>query len=184
MLASVFKKVHPGVWRHSSENELPIVTDERARQNPTTQKFLVLAGGIALVLSRATPEQHRKRFRATSRLYSLLKTELQKHGRTSATATHLLDAFHEVAEELDPLSREAFKLCLEARRQYEASRRDRASPQSVVDPAVGAGAFASRALPLESSQMSGGPESPASSLAGKPPIQRASTSSAAVFPGS
>lgn len=185
MLASFFRKVTSGVWRHSSENELPIVTDERSRQNPATHQFLVLAGGIALVLSRANPDQQRRRFRATAKLYELLKSELQRYGRTSATGMHLLDSFHEVAQELDPLSREAFKLCLEWRRQYEAGLLERSAPQGQppAEPAVSTGAFASRALPLESLQMSG-PESPTSSLVVKPQVQRVGVSSAAVRPGS
>ncbi len=181
-MLSVLRLVNPGVWKHAADNELPVVMDERARQNPTTQQFLVVAGGIALVLSRCSTDVQRRRYPATSQLYALLKKELQKHGRTSASAHNLLDAFHEVAGELDPISKEAFHICLEARRQYDSNLRGASGATS--EPGTTTGAFASRAMPLESLQISGGPESPPSSLVAKTGGQRPGTSSAPLRSGS
>lgn len=124
MFNSVFG---PGVWRHADSqiSELPQPNPEASS---TVAQFLLLAGGLALVLSRCPPSSVRRDFSATDELYRLLRKELRRERRTSATAEMLLDAAHECSEHLDPASRRALRHCLEARRVFEARRRGDSRP--------------------------------------------------------
>lgn len=131
-----------GVWKHSV-TELPQLEPPSASSNPTIRQFLLLAGGIALVLSRCPPERREAQLPRASRLYTLLRRELKRYGRTSASATLLLEAWHETSGLLDPVSNEAFRHCLAARQRYEGFRHEE-------EESSRQGVFASRALPLES----------------------------------
>lgn len=103
-------------------------------------QFLIVAGGLALVLSRHSAEGIRTSYPATNELYLLLRRELARHGRTSASAELLNDVMHETAEETDPATRQALRACFDARLAYEARRRSGGNdPQRRRDAEVAAG---------------------------------------------
>lgn len=125
MLASVISRfTRSGIWRVAEISELPAL-DRSA--SAVGNQLLVLAGGLALTLSRCSADERRRTYPRAAQLYALLRKELRLHGKTSANSALLLEAFHETSEHLDPHSREAFHRCLDARARYE--RRD-ATPRS------------------------------------------------------
>jgi hypothetical protein len=116
-----------GIWRASDYAELPQLDHEGTG---AANQLLVVAGGLALTLSRCTPAEQRQAYPNAMHLYGVLKKELRQQGKTTASAELLLDAFHETSEQLDQHSRQAFHRCLEARVCYErmnAGEREAAS---------------------------------------------------------
>ncbi len=119
---SLSRLFRPPAWRRVDAYELPEVDGPTSG---TIHEFLVAAGGMALLLSRASPEDIRKHLPATNELYHLLRHQLMRHGRTTASAELLNDAMHEVSQVADPRTRVALRNCLQARADYEARRRRR-----------------------------------------------------------
>lgn len=108
-----------GIWRTAGHTELPLLSREA---NPVSNQLLVVAGGLALALSRCAAEDHAKLYPRAAQLYTLLRRELKIHGRTSASSSLILEAFHETSEILDPNTRRAFQKCLEARSQFDRAK--------------------------------------------------------------
>lgn len=122
MFDSVFTRlVSRGVWRDTASADLPQMPSQFDGLPFATQQLLLVAGGLALVLSRCPEISRARRFPAATRLYMLLRKELRRQERTTASAALLLDAFHEVTTELDAVSQQAFKRCLEARCRFDAA---------------------------------------------------------------
>ncbi len=117
MLTDMLSRIsRSGIWRAAGHAELPLlVRDGGALPN----QLLLLAGGLALTLSRCCPEDQGRHYPRAAQLYALLRRELRQHGKTTASSSLILDAFHETSEHLDPNSRQAFHKCLDARVQYE-----------------------------------------------------------------
>jgi hypothetical protein len=116
MFNSVFHRLdHLSPWRHApfDISELP---QPAACADETTRRLLLVAGGLALVLSRCNPKEVERQYPSAYELYRLLRSELKRHGKTSETADLLLDTMHEVSERLDPVSRHALRASLEVRR--------------------------------------------------------------------
>lgn len=116
MFNSVFHRIdHLSPWRHApfDISELP---QPAACADEATRRLLLVAGGLALVLSRCNPKEVERQYPSAYELYTLLRSELKRHGKTSETADLLLDTMHEVSERLDPVSRHALRASLEVRR--------------------------------------------------------------------
>jgi hypothetical protein len=114
-------------WRTSRFSDLPELSVEAS---DTTNNFLIVAGGLSLLLSRTSAENIRRSYASTVELHLLLTRELRRHGRTSAGAELLNDVLHEAAHLVDPATRAALKSCFEARVAYEGQRRSRLSSGS------------------------------------------------------
>jgi hypothetical protein len=72
----------------------------------------VLAGGLALVLSRCSAREIERCYPRSHELYRFLRCELRRNGSAQPDPALLLDAFHEVAELLDTTSRRALRQSL------------------------------------------------------------------------
>jgi hypothetical protein len=117
MIVSIISRLRRnGIWRVSDHAELPQLDHEAG---PAANHLLVLAGGLALTLSRCSLAEKRLSYPNATRLYALLRKELRQHGKTTASSELLLDAFHETSDRLDMHSKQAFKRCLDARMRYE-----------------------------------------------------------------
>lgn len=120
MLNTLFARNGYSVWKPATYTDLPALSDTVV---PTTNHFLVLAGGLALVLSRQTKATIERSYPHTRELYEVLRRELKRYGRTGATSELMLETFHEVAELLDPATRNSLRECIRARQQYDVDRR-------------------------------------------------------------
>jgi hypothetical protein len=120
-------------WSASAFSDLPEI---RADAPATLQHFCIVAGGLALILSRLSPIEMRTKFRATEELYRCLKHQLRKMEKTNADAELISDVMHEVAEVADPHTRISLKTCLEARSTYEQQRRHAHSSHAAPDSAM------------------------------------------------
>lgn len=119
MFNSVFHRIdHLSPWRHApfDISELP---QPAACADEATRRLLLVAGGLALVLSRCHPKEVERQYPSANELYRLLRSELKRQGKTSETSDLLLETMHEVSERLDPVSRHALKASLEARRMED-----------------------------------------------------------------
>lgn len=118
MLTRLFGEA--GVWKSSKFSDLPELWVDASE---TAAHFLVVAGGLSLMLSRASENEVNKRLTCSSALHSLLRRELKEYGRSSASAELLNQVFHECGHLVDSATRSSLKACLEPRMQYDAARR-------------------------------------------------------------
>lgn len=133
MIASFISRLRRnGIWRVSDNAELPQLDHDAGA---AANHLLVLAGGLALTLSRCSDAEKRLCYPHATLLYALLRKELSQHGKTTASSGLLLDAFHETSDKLDMHSKQAFKRCLDARIRYE--RLDETERAAAQDTAGG-----------------------------------------------
>jgi len=98
-----------GGWVRSPFGDLPSLRVEDASVHQT---WLILAGGIGLILSRASKSELGSRFAAAREVYAIARTRLHKR-RLPKPDPHLLrDALHEIANLADPMTKEAGRECL------------------------------------------------------------------------
>ena len=109
-----------GVWKSSKFSDLPEVWVDAPE---TVAHFLVVAGGLSLMLSRASENEVKRSLTYSSALHGLLRRELKQHGRVSATAELLNEVMHECGHLVDSATRNSLKACLAARVEYDAARR-------------------------------------------------------------
>ena len=106
-----------------------------------TRHMLLIAGGLALTLSRCSLKNVDSEYPNAHELYLVLRHDLRRAGSTSASAELMLETLHEVAERLDPVSRSSLRALLEARRKYDlrqsAARANDGALASMNFPAVG-----------------------------------------------
>ena len=98
-----------GGWVRSPFGDLPAL---RADDAMTHQTWLILAGGMALILSRASKSELETRFAATRQVYDLSRARLGKKRLPKPEASLLRDALHEIANLADPMTKEAGRECL------------------------------------------------------------------------
>lgn len=139
MISKLFKT--KSVWRQSPFSDLPSLEEPLSR---TSRELCIIAGGLALVLSRIPPHGIPKNYAAAAELHELLTKQLRKYGKTSATADLILKVMHEVAPVADPTTVSALKRCLEMRRVFEARRRLEMGPESEQDSGGQGSGFLSR----------------------------------------
>lgn len=90
-----------GEWQRSrwSLPELPRDAD------PVVQRWALVAGGLALILSRVSPSEQAARFAWTGQAYALIRHRLRQSRPVNASATLLGEVMHEVADVADPVTR-------------------------------------------------------------------------------
>lgn len=110
----MFKKLFgaAGVWKSSAYSDLPEVWIDAPE---TVSHLLVIAGGLSLLLSRASEKEVNSRLINARYLHSLLRRELKQHRRSSATGELLNEVLHECGHLVDSATKESLKACLEAR---------------------------------------------------------------------
>lgn len=106
-------------WETSSFSDIPMLSDSASE---AVRHFCIIAGGLALILSRNRATSIERNYSYTAELYELLSKELRKHGKTSAGAGLIINVMHEVADVADPLTMASLRRCLEYRRQHDVKR--------------------------------------------------------------
>jgi hypothetical protein len=108
-----------GGWVRSPYGDLPSL---RVEDTSVHQTWLILAGGIGLLLSRASRSELDERFAAAREVYAIARTRLQKR-RLPKPDLHLLrDALREIANLADPMTKEAGRECLARAVERAASK--------------------------------------------------------------
>lgn len=139
------------LWHPSRHAEIPAVP---WGEHDTVVDLFLVAGGLALILSRCTETLIKQEFAATHALYETLRTQLRRQGGVEASSEVISEAMHEVSEHADPGTRNALKRCLEARVKFEftqaAAAREEKAPQPAffLDSAVGDGKALASAEPV------------------------------------
>lgn len=114
-----------GHWSRSDYLGLPVL---QLDAEPDLQRWQVVAGGLALVLSRLTPNEH-GRFAAAHKLYHVLRRRLRR-GAIITPSPHLLsDVMHEIADVADPMTTRCLRICF----QRSLSRGARAPTEEGYD---------------------------------------------------
>ena len=101
-----------GVAGDWSPSELQLPRLDRDAE-PALQRWCVVAGGLALVLSRLEPAQRAARFAQSERLYTLIRHALVTARPVPAGAELLGDVMHEIAEVADLPTRSCLKACFQ-----------------------------------------------------------------------
>lgn len=112
-----------GAWSCSRFSDLPQLKHDQ--QSPA-HHWCVVAGGLALILSRTTAAQRSAHFHATQALYEMLRESLRHGRRPRAGAALIGDVMHEVAQIADPMTHASlgacFRECLQRSKTDEDSR--------------------------------------------------------------
>jgi hypothetical protein len=120
-------------WERSPYGDLPSL---RAEDTSAHQTWLILAGGIALLLSRASKAELSSRFAAARQVYAHAHGRLQKRRLPKPDPELLRDALQEIANLADPMTKEAGRECL-ARTVERASGKARSkysAPSAAAGP--------------------------------------------------
>jgi hypothetical protein len=145
-------------WVRSPFGDLPRL---RADDAMAHQTWLILAGGMALLLSRASSAELKERFAATRQVYAIARARLEKRRLPKPDAELLRDALREIANLADPMTREAGRECL----AREVERGTRKSGASSTVPSNPPASMQSAAASLTTGQA---PLAPAAGAAGEP----------------
>lgn len=135
-------------WVKSPFGDLPSL---RADDTPAHQTWLILAGGMALLLSRASEAELEERFAATRHVYAVARARLQKRRLPKPEPTLLRDALQEIANLADPMTKEAGRECL-ARSVERLTTKARAGGPASTSSAPSSNAGGSAPVPLSSHQ--------------------------------
>lgn len=98
-----------GGWVRSPYGDLPML---RVDDTPVHQTWLILAGGLGLILSRASRAELETRFAAARQVYAIAYGRLNKRRLPKPDPTLLRAALQEIANLADPMTREAGRECL------------------------------------------------------------------------
>jgi len=108
-----------GKWVRSRFSDLP---DLRHDDDTRVQHWCAIAGGLALILSRAGQSELATRFSASRELYELLRRQLKQGDKITAGGDLLGDVMHEVAGIADPMTRVSLQVCFRTRVKHDAER--------------------------------------------------------------
>lgn len=147
---AILQLVSPdGLWKRSPFSELPAVPRNASE---STRHFCVIAGGIALLLSRCSSEGIARHYPRANSLYRQIRAELRKGCEVSASAELLSDVMHEVAEQADPTTRSSLRFCFDSRcRDQRRDASGSAVPAQFADTVPpGAPGIASKTSRLDS----------------------------------
>jgi hypothetical protein len=125
-----------GAWTESDAS-LPRVDP---RDELQLQRWCVIAGGLALVLSRAADTERRARLAATQRLYEVIRHGLERSASVAAGAMLISDVMHEIAETADGLTRRCLRACFEASLRSDPTDASAQGGGPVTLPPLGGGA--------------------------------------------
>lgn len=123
-------------WETSTFSDIPALPESASE---AVRHFCIVAGGLALILSRNRDAAIEKHYAHAAELYELLGRELRKHGKTSASAALINNVMHEVAEVADPLTMGSLKKCLEFRRRHDEKRNQARREEAAGDSRVASG---------------------------------------------
>jgi hypothetical protein len=98
-------------WAQSDFAALPSVQREA---DPLLQRWQVVAGGLALVLSRASATERDVRFHASNRLYQGLRRRLRQGAPIDASTELIQDVMHEIAGVADVQTTQCLRACFDA----------------------------------------------------------------------
>lgn len=96
-------------WDSSEFSGLPSVTQLPDKQ---LRDYALVAGGLALVLSRCSPAAVSRDFQATSQLWRSLRRQMARSRDVELPPQLLIDASHEVVQYADPATRDALRRCV------------------------------------------------------------------------
>lgn len=132
-------------WLRSPFGDLPTL---RADDTPAHQTWLILAGGLGLILSRASKTELESRFVATHHVYRIARARLHKRRLPKPDPVLLRDALQEIANLADPMTREAGRECLARAVERQAAKgQPTAVASSLVSTVSTSQATASQAVP-------------------------------------
>lgn len=96
-------------WSTSRFSELPTLdgTDDEVQLD-----YRLLAGGLALLLSRCSENRIERDFEASLQAYNSLKGQLKSRASVTLSAQLLMDMSHEIAQCGDNATRMAARRCL------------------------------------------------------------------------
>jgi hypothetical protein len=100
-----------GNWAQSDFGGLPAVQRDA---EPLLQRWQVVAGGLALVLSRASRTERAARFHAADRMYTGLRRRLRQGARIDASPELIQDVMHEIAGVADVQTTQCLRACFDA----------------------------------------------------------------------
>ena len=100
-----------GHWIPSDVGGLPAVQRDA---DAVLQRWQVVAGGLALVLSRVSRTERAARFCASYRLYQGLRRRLRQGAVVDAAPELLSDVMHEIAGVADVLTTTCLRACFDA----------------------------------------------------------------------
>lgn len=104
-----FRTPAPG-WGISEFSQLPDVSSVHSQQ---LRDYGLVAGGLALLLSRCSPRGVERDFQAASKAYRSLRKQITLSEAVELPPDLLNDVRHEVAQFADQATREALKRCAE-----------------------------------------------------------------------
>lgn len=134
-------------WLRSPYGDLPVL---RADDPQAHQTWLILAGGIALILSRASKAELETRFAAAREVHAIARARLHKKRLPKPEPTLLRDALQEIGNLADPMTKEAGRECLA--RTVERVARKSGAPVAI--PANTGPASLQSSAPLSSQAIS------------------------------
>lgn len=120
MLSILFQRTGAR-WFGSEFSELPVFDlgdDQRTRD------YRLLAGGLALVLSRCTARVAQRDFPRSLQAMRILKQQLRWSVRPQLSSQLLNDLSHEIASIADAATREAARRCLQRNRRAAPAQRN------------------------------------------------------------
>ena len=99
----------PSRWSASRFSELPILD---ATEDSIHLDYRLLAGGLALLLSRCSDHLVERDLAASLEAYRSLKSQLKSNARVTLSGELLMDLSHEIAQSADNTTRLAARRCL------------------------------------------------------------------------
>ena len=104
-------------WIRSSPFELPAIGPQ---QETALRQWTLVAGGLALILSRASEVELAQRFRCSQLLHLMVRRALLQNQPVRVPIDCLADTMHEIAELADPVTKRAllvrFQVAVQAHR--------------------------------------------------------------------
>lgn len=121
-----------GAWTRSEFSDLPALNPE---VSASRDHWRVVAGGLALILSRASSTELATRFKSSAELYLLLRRSLEQGRRPDAGAHLVGDVMHEIEATADPMTKESVRACFNAcvRHQRKGSTPSQPPSRSIFE---------------------------------------------------
>jgi hypothetical protein len=116
-----------GAWARSAFSDLPRLN---RGADPHVDQWLVLGGGLGLILSRLDKSERAGRFRRSNELFKLIRRQLKRGHSISVPARLVGDVMQEVAGVADPMTLSSLRQCFTAARGTESRYAEESRTQS------------------------------------------------------